>query len=78
MSLRYEQYRSLKMTQDFLKLMFTKECPKTKKELRAHAYRCLRHFPCLTETGEPMFSQDTITIDNTKMRDGGAGPQKQK
>jgi len=66
MSLRYEQYHSLKKTQSFLRdLMFTDTRPKTVKELKARAYSCLRHFPYLKENGEPMFSQDGFS-DETK------------
>jgi hypothetical protein len=66
MSLKYEQYHSLKKTQSFLRdLLFTDTRPKTVKELKARAYSCLRHFPHLKENGEPMFSQDNF-LDETK------------
>lgn len=66
MSLKYEQYHSLKKTQNFLRdLLTTDSRPKTVKELKARAYSCLRHFPFLRENGEPMFSQDNF-LDETK------------
>jgi len=58
-SLKYEQYNSLVKTQKFLRdLLFTETRPKKVSELKARAYSCLRHFPHLKETGEPMFSMD--------------------
>jgi hypothetical protein len=63
-SLRYEQYHALKKTRDFLYDLFDPEkYPKTKKEMRARASFCLRHFPHLEQSGKPIFSQDTITKD---------------
>jgi hypothetical protein len=62
MSLRYEQYNSLKRTRDFLRdLMDAKARPKTVRETRERAYRCLRHFPFLYENGKPMFSRDPFS-----------------
>lgn len=59
MSLKSEQFYSLVKTQRFLRdLLFTESRPKKVSELKARAYSCLRHFPHLKETGEPMFSQD--------------------
>ena len=64
MSLRYEQYRSLLITRDFLRELLTVDgYPKTKREMRERAYRCLRHYPFLDEQGEPYWSQDEFTID---------------
>ena len=64
MSLRYEQYRSLKITREFLyELLFTKTRPKTVKDLRAKAIRCLKHYPHLEESGKPIFSKDNFTED---------------
>ena len=64
MSLRYEQYNSLMRTQEFLCDLFSVEdYPKTKKEMRERASACLRHFPCLHENGQPMWSQDSFTKD---------------
>ena len=63
MSLRYEQYRSLQMTQqlmfDLLKPRFR---PKTIKELRIRVLRCIRHFPFLDTYGKPMFSTDNFAL----------------
>ena len=64
MSLRYEQYNSLKRTREFLRsLLSTETRPKTVKELREKAYRCLKHFPPLHESGQPHWSQDEFTAD---------------
>jgi len=59
MSLRYEQHRALKRSRDLLcDLLEPSRRPKTVKELRSRASACLRHFPFLQESGEPMWSQD--------------------
>ena len=59
MSLRYEQYWSLRRTRQFLAdLLHPSTRPKTVKELRVRASSCLRHFPFLEESGKPIFSQD--------------------
>lgn len=59
MSLKYEQYRSLLTTREFLfSLLTTETRPKTIGELKARACNCLRHFPFLKEDGEPVFSKD--------------------
>ena len=59
MSLRYEQYWSLRRTRQFLAdLLHPSTRPKTVKELRGRASACLRHFPVLEESGKPIFSQD--------------------
>jgi len=64
MSLRYEQYNSLKRTWEFLRsLLAPGTRPKTVKELREKAYRCLRHFPTLHDTGQPLWSKDDFTYD---------------
>lgn len=61
MSLKYEQYRSLKYTKEFLRdLLFHDTRPKTVKLLKERALRCLRHFPALAEDGRPNFSQDSF------------------
>ena len=63
-SLRYEQYNSLKVTQRFLcDLLTVDQYPKTKREMRERASRCLRHFPFLYESGQPMWSKDEFTED---------------
>ena len=59
MSLRYEQQAALIRTKKFLRDLFTVDrYPKTKKEMREKAYRCLKHFPPLDERGKPIFSND--------------------
>ena len=59
MSLRHEQYRALKRSRDLLcDLLEPSRRPKTVKDLRLRVVSALRHFPLLTEAGEPMFSQD--------------------
>jgi hypothetical protein len=59
MSLRYEQQNALVKTQRLLRDILTVyRYPKTKKEMRERAYRCLKHFPFLDEYGAPMFSRD--------------------
>jgi hypothetical protein len=64
LSLRYEQYNSLKMTREFLiGLLSKKTRPKTIGALQIEAMRCLRHFPPLAETGKPIFSKDEFTKD---------------
>lgn len=64
MSLRYEQYHALKRTREFLRSLLTPDTrPKTVKELREKASRCLRHFPPLCESGQPIWSQDPFTED---------------
>ncbi len=64
MSLRYEQYRSLLITRDFLRELLTVDgYPKTKREMRERAYRCLRHYPFLDEQGQPYWSLDELTTD---------------
>jgi hypothetical protein len=59
MSLRYEQYWSLRRTRQFLAdLLHPSTRPKTVKELRGRASACLRHFPFLEASGKPIWSQD--------------------
>jgi len=61
MSLKYEQYRSLKYTKEFLRdLLFHDTRPKTVKLLKERTLRCLRHFPALAEDGRPYFSEDSF------------------
>jgi len=61
MSLKYEQYRSLKYTREFLRDLLNHDTrPKTVKELKERSLRCLRHFPALAEDGRPYFSVDTF------------------
>jgi len=64
MSLRYEQHESLRRTKEFLfDLLYTETRPKTVKEMKSRVRKCLRHFPPLTETGEPLFSNDPWSND---------------
>jgi hypothetical protein len=62
MSLRYEEYRALRKSRDFLRDMLNpKRRPKTIGELKRRASEALRHFPFLDEQGRPMFSDDNFT-----------------
>jgi hypothetical protein len=59
MSLRHEQHASLLITREFLlDLLNTSTRPKTVKELKERAKRCLRHYPPLDVDGSPIFSND--------------------
>jgi hypothetical protein len=61
MSLRHEQYRSLKHTREFLfSLLDPSVTKRVPRAIRKKASACLRHYPTLRENGEPMFSQDTF------------------
>jgi len=57
MSLKYEQYRALKITRDFLRDIIAKP-RQPQKVLKQRASSCLRHYPFLKSNGEPMFSAD--------------------
>lgn len=60
MSLRHEQHASLLMTREFmLDLLTTSTRPKTVKQLKERARRCLRHYPPLDVDGNPIFSNDS-------------------
>ena len=61
MSLRYEQYNALKRSRDLLRRLLTTDRPKTVKELKEEASRCLKHFPFLSEKGKPYFSNDNFS-----------------
>ena len=64
MSLRYEQYRSIQMTREFLSDILTVDRhPKTRTAMRDRASRCLKHYPMLHDNGQPMWSQDEFTED---------------
>jgi hypothetical protein len=64
MSLRHEQHASLLITREFLlDLLNISTRPKTVKELKARAQRCLRHYPPLDLDGSPIFSNDTFGRD---------------
>ena len=64
MSLRYEQYYSLKKTQTFLRELLLRPGRWSKAELREEAGSCLKHYPHLTEKGQPMWSKDEFTEDD--------------
>ena len=65
MSLKHEQYMSLMRTRELLYDMLNgKYFPKTRREQRELASRCLRHFPVLKDTGEPVFSADNFPCDS--------------
>jgi hypothetical protein len=64
MSLRYEQYNSLKRTREFLRSLLAHSTrPKTIQGIQEGAYRCLRHFPTLYKSGQPAWSCDEFTKD---------------
>lgn len=64
MSLRYEQYRSLKMTRDLLSKILTSKHKDLKiSELKKIASKCVHHFPLLNDDGKPIFSKDDLTDD---------------
>jgi|694.fasta_scaffold06436_19 hypothetical protein len=64
MSLRFEQYNSLKKTRKFLQdLLHHSTRPKKVSDISKQASSCLRHFPFLKENGEPMFSNDNFNLD---------------
>ena len=64
MSLREEQYRSLKKTRNFLRdLLNPSQTPRVPSKVREQASRCLRHYPFLDEYGKPMFSRDDFGPD---------------
>jgi len=62
LSLRYEQYWSLKKTREFL-YSILKDDKFTKKELKNNASRCVKHFPILDKQGQPYWSKDEFTRD---------------
>jgi hypothetical protein len=61
MSLRYEQFQALLRTREFLRLLMTPARPRAAKVIRREAAACLRHYPLLTATGRPVFSEDDLT-----------------
>lgn len=61
MSLRNEQYRSLKSTREFLHELIM--CNDTPRNIAKTAYRCAYHFPALDDRGEPIWSLDDLTED---------------
>lgn len=68
MSLRYEQYTALRRTREFLSSLI-RYPTRTMTGVKLEALRCLRHFPPLTEAGEPMFSRDEFTTDTVECKD---------
>lgn len=65
MSLRIEQYRALKITKEFLfEMLDPKKTPRVPGDVRRRASRCLRHYPALSENGEPIFSKDSYGIEH--------------
>lgn len=59
MSLRYEQYRALSMSRDFLRSILRLESDNNQiTSLKERARDCLRHFPVMHEDGRPIFSRD--------------------
>lgn len=72
MSLKYEQYNSLKKTKNFLQSIAldtektrSKKAQEIKTKLKKEAFSCLRHFPFLTGLGQPIFSNDDF-FENSK------------
>jgi hypothetical protein len=63
MSLRYEQYWSLKKTHAFLQELILMRGRISLPELRRRALSCLRHYPPLHENGRPDWSKDEFTKD---------------
>jgi len=79
MTLRYESYWSLLKTRQFLRdLLTTSAYPKTKKEMRARAYSCLRHYPFLYDDGRPMFSRDPFLSESEKQEQERKGTNEEK
>ena len=71
MSLRYEQYRSLKQTREFLHELITGPRMPTMIQ-REKARDCARHFPPLNEHGKPSWSQDDFTTEDGDMANASA------
>ena len=63
MSLRYEQYRALKSSRDFLRDILQGNVTWKRKDLKDQAARCLRHYPFLDDSGQPIFSNAEFTTD---------------
>lgn len=60
----YDQYKTIRRARNFLRsLLDPKETPKLPRKYRTEAYRCLRHFPTLHDSGQPIWSQDPFTED---------------
>ena len=64
MSLRFEQHQALLETKKYLQDRINpKTRPKTVAKDIERLCHCLRHFPPLSETGKPRFSEDPFTED---------------
>ena len=69
MSLRYEQYASMRRTRSFLSaLLDPRQTPRVPRAARKTASDCLHHFPCLRDSGEPMWSMDKIKQPDKRWR----------
>lgn len=66
MSLKYEQYRALKETRNLLYDLVSGNFILRKKDLKQMAHDCVKHFPALRESGEPIFSRDDFPLDDEK------------
>lgn len=49
-------------------LLTVEDYPKTKREMREWASRCLKHYPFLDNQGQPYWSQDEFTKDRDENR----------
>ncbi len=59
MSIKREQYYSLKLTREFLFEILSMKSREIKlSTLKQKASRCLRHYPALRDSGEPVFSKN--------------------
>lgn len=68
MSLRYEQRTALLRSRELLwDMLDAQKRPKTVKELKLRVCSALRHFPCLDERGEPIWSQDDFEAPNKRV-----------
>jgi hypothetical protein len=62
MSLRYEQHRALLKARALLRdMMDPQRRPRKAGEMRHRAADALKHFPPLTDAGEPLWSGDTFS-----------------
>ena len=67
MSLRYEQYRSLHSTREFLyELMVSPRM--SQKEIKSRARALLKHYPWLEPNGKPVFSNDPFECPDLEKR----------
>lgn len=63
MTLRYQQYGSLKQTREFLGELLRHAGEMKTSEIRGKASECLKHFPCMDAQGQPFWSMDELTVD---------------